>query len=308
MRKLYLLSAAVLVACLPKSVGAEEARSPGIWPERVLITNDDGIEDEDRLLALASAFAARESEVIVAVPQENRSGTGHQMTLVTRSPEISVERLARHERSNGGPASAFYVVDGYPADCIVFALSGPLREKVPDLVISGINGGPNLAEAWLGSGTIGAARIAAFAGIPALAVSGIDEEDPEAPARVAEWVARLASSPPVRQLEAGTYLTVALPRVSLDEVAGVRVARRFPIRRLPILSLADGEFSEASEIWRITGAVDPEPDPESDVALHDQGYIVITPMRADEHHEVLLEALANQLLEIPTPRTGPARE
>ena len=308
MRKLYLLSAAVLVACLPKSVGAEEARSPGIWPERVLITNDDGIEDEDRLLALASAFAARESEVIVAVPQENRSGTGHQMTLATRSPEISVERLARHERSNGGPASAFYVVDGYPADCIVFALTGPLREKVPDLVISGINGGPNLAEAWLGSGTIGAARIAAFAGIPALAVSGIDEEDPEAPGRVAEWVARLASWPPVRQLEAGTYLTVALPKISLDEVAGVRVARRFRLRHVPILTLADGDRSEASELWRITGMAAPEPEPGSDVALHDQRYIVITPMRADEHHEVLLDALANQVLEIPTPRTVPARE
>jgi len=74
------------------------------------------------------------------------------------------------------------------------------------------------------------------------------------------------------------------------------------------LSLADGDRSEASELWRITGAVDPEPDPESDVALHDQGYIVITPMRDDEHHEVLLGALAHQVLEIPTPRTVPARE
>lgn len=272
MRKLYLLSAAVLVACLPRSVGAEEAQSPRLWPERVLITNDDGIEDEDRLLALASAFAAR------------------------------------HERSNGGPASAFYVVDGYPADCIVFALTGPMREKPPDLVISGINGGPNLAEAWMGSGTIGAARIAAFAGIPALAVSGTDEEDPVAPGKVAEWVARLASSRPVRELEAGTYLTVALSKVTLDEVAGVRVARRFHHRRLPIMTLADGDRSEASELWRITGTAAPEPDPGSDVALHDQRYIVITPMRADEHHEVLLDTLANQVLEIPTPRAVPARE
>lgn len=307
MEKLCLLSTAVLL-CFPGIAGAEQAPSARPWPERVLITNDDGIEDEDRLLALASSFAARGSEVTVAVPQENRSGTGNQMTLATRSSEISVKRLVRHEKSHGGPAAAFYVVDGYPADCIVFALTGPLREEPPDLVISGINGGPNLAEAWLGSGTIGAARMAAFAGIPALAVSGIDEEDPEAPARVAEWVARLASSPPVRQLEAGTYLTVALPKVSLDEVAGVRVARRFHLRRVPIMTLADGDRSEASELWRITGAVAPEPDPESDVALLDQRYIVITPMRADEHHEVLLEALANQVLEIPTPRTVPIRE
>lgn len=308
MRKLYLLSTAVLLACVLQSVGAQEAPSPRLWPERVLITNDDGIEDEARLLALASAFAARGSEVTVAVPRENRSGSGHQMTLATRSSEISVERQARHERSNEGPASAFYVVDGYPADCILFALAGPLRETPPDLVISGINGGPNLAEAWLGSGTIGAARIAAFAGFPALAVSGIDEEDPGARGRVAEWVARLASSPLVRQLEAGTYLTVALPRVSLDEVAGVRVARRLHLSYQPILTLAEGDRSEASELWRITDAEAAEPDPESDVALYEQRYIVITPMRADEHHQVLLETLANQLIEIPTPSAAPARE
>ena len=294
--------AAVLLGFVAALHGSEAPVANVGWPARVLITNDDGIEDEDRLVALARAFRDVGAEVVVAVPREDRSGTTHLMTLVVRQPTVAVERLARHEAGNDGPAAAFYVVDGYPADCVVFALAGPMSDEPPDLVVSGINGGANLAEAWLGSGTIGAARIAAYVGIPALAVSGIDEDDPRAAAPLAAWVARLARTETVRDLPAGAYLTIAVPPRPLEELAGVKVARRSGLRLRPLLTRRDNEEAEDGvEIWEITGAVAGEIEPGTDAALYDEGWIVITPMRADEHDPDLLEVLRRQSEVLPEP-------
>jgi 5'-nucleotidase len=299
---LTLFCAGVPAFGLPPAPDSTSTPDPAPWPARVLVTNDDGIEDEDRLVALARAFAAAGAEVFVAVSRDNRSGTGNLTSRGRGNPELMVERLQRHE-APAGPAEAFYVVDGYPADCVLFALGGPLRDAPPDLVVSGINGGANLAEAWLGSGTIGAARIAAYLGVPALAVSGIDEDDPEAPRQVAEWVVRLAASALVRELPPGAYLTIALPDRPLAQAAGIRVARRSGLTRRPILSPADeqAEASGTRQVWRVSGAEPSEPEPETDVPLHDAGYVVITPMHADEHDEGLLERLREQLDSLPAP-------
>lgn len=295
---LSIAAVALWVAASPSAQGRDAASAT--WPARVLITNDDGIEDEDRLLALARAFRSQGAEVVVSVPAENRSGTSHRMKLASGERTLAARRLLRNERAAGGPAEAFYAVDGYPADSVVLALAGVMREAPPDLVVSGINGGANLAEAWLGSGTIGAARIAAYLGIPAIAVSGIDEEDPEAAGFVAAWVVELARSDAVRTMPKGAYYTVGLPEGPPNQIRGVRIAQRNGLSRIPILSRTESAESEpGAETWQVTGAVEGEIAPGSDLALHSQGYIVVTPMRADEHHWELLARLGRGTLELP---------
>ena len=112
-------------------------------------------------------------------------------------------------------------MEGYPADCVFFALAGPMKDSPPDLVISGVNTGANLADAWVLSGTIGAARVAAYYGVPAIAVSGIDNDDAQAVEAVVAWVVKFARSEVVRRLQAPQFLTVSLPVGPATEIHGV---------------------------------------------------------------------------------------
>jgi 5'-nucleotidase len=255
------------------------------WPRRVLITNDNGIDDP-KIRALAGAFAG-EVETYVVAPLEDRSGSTHYAPSI-RKGALEVERR------DLGPGVQAFAVDGYPADCVLLAAAGVMKDRPPDVVISGINGGPNLAEAWIGSGTIGAARLAAYAGFPALAVSGLDDDDPEAVQRAVQWVVRLAKSPIVRDLKPGRFLTVSIPRLRPNEIKGIRVTRRAGFREFPEFSQASEGTSDAGRrTWCITGLMERAyrlPN-DSDVALYNSGYIVIVPMKADEHDDDLLSLL-----------------
>ena len=277
MRRNLITVSALVGAFVVATLAAEET-----WPARVLLTNDDGIEDRARLVELARALAP--AEVHVAVPRLNRSGSTHFMTLVTQQRDIEVEQLEVE-----GVAS-FWVVDGFPADCVIFALSGPLKESPPDLVISGINGGANLGIGWLGSGTIGAARVAAILGVPALAVSGVDEDSPAAVQAVAAWTGRIARSDLVRNLEPGQYLTFGLPEKSPEAIRGVRVAPRAPLLLRLGMSLAENK-GPGRQTWALDEPSLEAPPTGSDEWLGTQDYIVLTPMRADEHDYALLERM-----------------
>jgi 5'-nucleotidase len=123
----------------------------------IVLTNDDGISCEG-LVKLAGALRGETSHrVFVIAPDANRSGVSHAISL-------------------GGPLRVVsqgedtWVCSGTPADCVIVATLGGLSVK-PDLVISGINAGPNLGTDIVYSGTAAAARQAALHGIPAIALS-----------------------------------------------------------------------------------------------------------------------------------------
>ncbi len=122
---------------------------------RILVTNDDGI-GSDGLRALVDALSARH-EVWVFAPDGERSGASHALTM--KKP-VLVRKVAERE----------YTASGSPADCVILAELGVVP-VVPDLVVSGINRGPNLGSDLVYSGTAAAARQAAMYGIPAIAVS-----------------------------------------------------------------------------------------------------------------------------------------
>ncbi len=278
------------VVLLLVTAGSAESQMSD-WPRKVVITNDDGIDD-DGLNALAKAFAA-EAETFVIAPMENRSGsTNYVSAIATRSLMVQ-----RRELGNGITA---YAVDGYPADAVVFALAGLLADDPPDLVISGINNGPNLSDDAYLSGTVGAARMAAFAGIPAIAVSGHNNE-PETLAAIARWVIALARTRLVRELEPRQYLTVSVPQVSLSEIAGVEIVRRGPWPYSVSLE-PDSEFGgqPGQEVWRLRFSSRPiTPPPGTDIHALGENRIAIVPMRVDEHDYDLLDRLLADGTELP---------
>lgn len=122
---------------------------------KILVTNDDGIHCEG--IQVLAGELARDHEVWIFAPDGDRSGSSHSMTL--RSPG-KVRRLD----------DRIFTCSGMPADCVLLALRGGLPFR-PDIVVSGINRGPNLGTDIVYSGTAAAARQAALNGTPGIAVS-----------------------------------------------------------------------------------------------------------------------------------------
>ncbi len=139
-----------------------KVRLDAMNPLNILISNDDGVFAEG-IRTLASAAARRGHKVTVVCPDQERSATGHGLTL--QSP-IRAER-ADELFTDGVKA---WGCSGTPADCVKLALF-ELLDKKPDLVLSGINHGPNLGTDVFCSGTVAAALEGTLEGFPSMAIS-----------------------------------------------------------------------------------------------------------------------------------------
>jgi len=174
----------------------------------ILITNDDGY------LAPGLKILARElslvADITVVAPDRNRSGASNSLTLM---------RPLRVGQSDEG----HYFVDGTPTDCVHLALSG-LLDETPDMVVSGINSGPNLGDDVLYSGTVAAAMEGRFLGLPAIAVSlgSKPGEHFETAARITrQVVARLIEAP----LAEDILLNINVPDLPPDRIDSIRATR-----------------------------------------------------------------------------------
>ena len=124
---------------------------------RILITNDDGYE-ADGIKLLTEIIEPMVKEVWVIAPSKESSGSGHSLTV-----RRNIDVVQRSDRK--------FSVDGTPTDCVILALNQIMASNKPDLVLSGINRGVNIAEDITYSGTVGAAYEATIAGVRAIALS-----------------------------------------------------------------------------------------------------------------------------------------
>jgi len=189
---------------------------------RVLITNDDGIRSEG-LHALVRAFGPAH-EVFVLAPSDDQSASSASLTV---RRDIDAQEAPEVVRMG---AAAAYHLNGTPATCVILASCGVLVPR-PDLVVSGINPGPNLGCDVYLSGTVGAARVATTLGIPGIAVSC--RRDPAGPAfetaaRTARRVAELlAGRSPVADGAPGDrtpLVNINVPSVVPRSVSATTVA------------------------------------------------------------------------------------
>jgi len=126
---------------------------------RILVVNDDGI-DFKGIKILAETFS-KEHEVVVIAPNSQRSGFSHSVTI------FSALRYNNVLNSN----IESYTITGTPADCVKLGVLHILKNRLPDLVLSGINSGPNLGCDIMYSGTVAAASEGSFLNIPSIAIS-----------------------------------------------------------------------------------------------------------------------------------------
>jgi 5'-nucleotidase len=174
---------------------------------RILLTNDDGIGAKG-LQALKSAVYGLGAEVIVVAPDRDQSATSHSLTL---SQPLRVNELENN----------VYSVQGTPTDCVMLAVRHLLDPK-PDLLLSGINHGPNLGDDVSYSGTVAAAIEGTMLGVPSIAISLADWKplDFSTAAEVAAGICRLVME---NGLPEDTYLNVNVPNVDKKDIAGVEI-------------------------------------------------------------------------------------
>jgi len=251
---------------------------------RILLTNDDGINA--RGLALLETVARSFSDDIwVVAPMEEQSGAGHSLTLT------EPVRLRRHDNRR-------FSVRGTPTDAVMIALAHIMKDSPPDLILSGINRGANLAEDVTYSGTVSAAMEGALAGVRSIAFSqsysreGMGDTVPFAAAEAwAEKVlARLIDfdSPP------GTLINVNFPALPPDKINGIRICRQ-GIRdygRLRIVQRTDPRGYDY--YWFGLGPMVQTPGHSTDLEAIDDGYVSVTPLHLDLTHDASIEILRDR--------------
>lgn len=240
----------------------------------VLITNDDGVR-APVLQALRQALAPLGRVVIVA-PDRDQSATSHALTL--HRPF----RIQQHEPD-------VYSVDGTPTDCVITSFYG-LLDRRPDLVISGINLGPNMGEDVFYSGTVAAAIEGSLQGTPAIAASWAGKLAPDW-TEPAGFLARLVGRLLERGLPRRHLLNVNFPARPWADVPGVRVTRLGS--RIYHDTLVKKVDPRGRDYYWI-GGEDPEWESIVGTDFHavNQGWISVTPMRLDLTADGALAELA----------------
>ena len=181
---------------------------------KILLTNDDGVYAEG-LKSLYDVLKYKH-ELTVVAPLEERSTTGHTLTL--DHPLRVVELGDQH-----------YGCSGYPADCTLMGLGHLLKESKPDLVISGINRGANLGQDIYYSGTVAAAREAIFRGVPALAVSSVIDFPKDQYQKgfnfetAAVYISKLLDKEIHTLVSGMNLLNINVPNVKSSEIKGAEV-------------------------------------------------------------------------------------
>ncbi len=133
--------------------------------------------------------------------------------------------------------------------------------------------------------------MAAFLGVPAIAVSGYSSEHPETLEMIGRWTVELARTPLVRELGPGQYVTVSVPRVAAAEIAGVEIVRRGPRPWAFELERASGDGPAGTETWSLRFARrEVDPPPGTDLYAYTFNRIAIVPMRVGEHDPTRLRS------------------
>jgi 5'-nucleotidase len=243
---------------------------------RILISNDDGYLAPG-INALAEALASV-ADIVVVAPDSNRSGASNSLSL---DRPLSVQQAA-----NG-----FYFVNGTPTDCVHVALTGMLDYR-PDLVVSGINNGPNMGDDTLYSGTVAAATEGYLFGIPAIAFSQAEHgwTHVDAAARIAREIVLRRFD----ELASPYLLNVNIPNLPYEQLGAItatRLGRRHQAE--PVIRARDPRGREI--FWIGPPGATKDAGEGTDFFATAQGQVSVTPLQVDLTHKVQLAQLAQGL-------------
>lgn len=242
---------------------------------RILITNDDGIYAPG-LKVLEKIARTLSKDVWVVAPEQEQSGAGHSLTL---SRPLRIRKISPKRFS----------IDGTPTDCVLFAVNHILSKKKPDLILSGINSGENLAEDITYSGTIAAAMEGTLLGIRSIAFSQVTVV-PHPP----KWATAFHFAPDIIQTlvktswPKGVLMNVNFPDCIVGSIQGIKA-----------VSHGFRKFSEGKIIKNIDprgksyywiGVVEDQEDfiIDTDLEATNKNFISVTPLHLDlTYHKTL---------------------
>jgi 5'-nucleotidase len=248
---------------------------------KILCTNDDGIFA--RGLDLNVEVCQGAGDVSVVAPDREQSGASHSLTLY--KPLRAMVRGANR-----------WAVDGTPTDCAMLAIGAILPER-PDIVISGVNHGPNLGEDVLYSGTVAAAMEAVSLGIPAIAISFAGHDMDLLPGWKGPLERLLKSILASDRLPPPTFLNINLPPIPGDAVKGVRITNRGSRVYEGSLKRAKDPFGK-DVFWIGGGSINWKGTGLSDITAINEGYVSVTPLQLDLTHHALMDAARALKLEL----------
>lgn len=249
---------------------------------RILLTNDDGVRARG-LSVLERIARSVSDDVWTVAPAEEQSGKGRSLTL---SDPVRIRRIDDRR----------HAVAGTPTDSVMMALAEVMKDARPDLILSGVNRGANLAEDVSYSGTVSAAMEGALAGIRSIAFSQVidrtrlDEFDLfDAAAGWGERVLRTLIDAPMAPR---TLFNVNFPALPAAEVKGVRVVAQ-GLRDYGRLKLDRRTDPRGNPyFWFGLASVPQTPAHATDVEAVIDGHIAVTPLHLDLTHHASLNALA----------------
>jgi len=236
---------------------------------RVLLTNDDGYEA--RGLQTLAEVLSRDHEVFLCAPLSQQSGAGHAISLFQ---PLEFRRMG--ERG--------YALGGTPADCVKTALMYFFEDVRFDLVIAGINHGPNMGEDIFYSGTVAGAREASLNGLPAVALSLNEWEHPQYFREAAELFGGLLACFDADVLQPGLLLNINFPhRPSYKGLRITHLGKRVYRDRVSMMARDGVNYVTIEGEW-------PHYIPEdgTDMSVVDAGYVSITPLAIERQDKRFL--------------------
>ncbi len=239
---------------------------------RILISNDDGAHAPG-IRALANALAEAEHDVFVGAPDRERSATGHCLTLhkPLRAEEVPEMFSAKVKKA--------WKINGTPCDSAKLTMNMLLDLSSIDLVVSGINRGPNLGTDVIYSGTVSAAVEGAIRGLPAIAVS-IDSFDDVHYETAAQVVVDLIQQIQWSEFKPHTVLNINVPAIPHDQLKGIRVTR-LGLHRFKDIFERRQDLRGKAYFWQTGVVVDHGEEEDTDVVAVSQNYVALTPIYYD---------------------------
>ncbi len=249
--------------------------------KRILVTNDDGI-NAPGLEAMIDIATQLSSDVWVVAPEFNQSGAGHSLSLShpVRARQVSETKFA---------------LEGTPTDCVLFAVKHLLKDRKPDIVLSGVNRGGNMSDDVTYSGTIAGAMEGCLLGIPSIAFSQpYTQPHPPKwgtadPVRRRRGAARAGHGHPAQRADQRQ-----LPRRGADGRSRACASRARACAASAATSSSAPTRAAAPTTGSPTRPGEHEHDEESDLTAVRSGYVSVTPLHLDLTHEATRRKLAAQ--------------
>ncbi len=235
----------------------------------ILVSNDDGITSKG--ISTLVSVMKEIGEVVVVAPDSPQSGMGH---------AITVGNTLRLDRSSIFNEILAYECSGTPADCVKLAKHQVLKDRKPDLVVSGINHGSNSSVSVLYSGTMSAAIEAAIEGLPAIGFSLCDYAADADFSHITAWVKKITEQALEKGIPANVALNVNFPPITQGDIKGTKICRQAKARWQENFDERKDPYGRRY-YWLVGDFINEDDGKDTDVEALDNNYVSIVPCKFD---------------------------